>query len=127
MPAGMIYVHKDGALARSLVRARLANRAHHNFRFTTETVPEGELAGVKRFMDGFDITKPIEERVAPDLITDYLLQRFSIAGNPEECVTRLKGLAEVGVERVLLTPPNKAFDEVTEAWGRSVIPTATNL
>jgi 5,10-methylenetetrahydromethanopterin reductase len=127
MPAGMIYVHKDGARARSLVRARLANRAHHNFRFTMETVPEGELAGLKRFMDGFDITKPIEERVDPDLITNYLLQRFSIAGTPQECITRLKGLAEAGVERVLLTPPNKAFDEVVAAWGRSVIPAATKL
>ena len=33
--AGMIYVHEDGDLARDRVRARLANRAHHNFRSPT--------------------------------------------------------------------------------------------
>jgi hypothetical protein len=32
----------------------------------------------------FDISKPIEERVDPNLVTDYLLQRFTIAGTPEE-------------------------------------------
>src|SRR5437870_12715963 len=57
MPAGMICVDDDGELARRRVRSRMANRAHHNFRFTMETVPEGELAGVQKFMDGFDISK----------------------------------------------------------------------
>ena len=47
MPAGMIVVDDDGDLARQRVRSRMANRAHHNFRFTMETVPEGEAAGVK--------------------------------------------------------------------------------
>ena len=72
MPAGMICVDDDGALARQRVRSRMANRAHHNFRFTMETVPERERAGVRKFMDGFDISKPIEERVDPNLVTDYL-------------------------------------------------------
>src|SRR5262249_52753488 len=87
MPAGMIYVDADGARARQRVRARMANRAHHNFRFTMETVPAGEVAGVRRFMEGFDISKPIEERIDPNLVTDYLLQRFTIAGTPQECTT----------------------------------------
>ena len=115
--AGMIYVHEDGDLARDRVRARLANRAHHNFRFTYETVPPGELDGVKRFMAGFDISKPLEERADPALskpleeradpalITDYLLRRFAIAGTPRECAARIRELAEAGVSHVLLTPP----------------------
>src|SRR5438105_256931 len=56
MPAGMIVVDDNGDVARQRVRSRMANRAHHNFRFTMETVPEGEAAGVKRFMDNFDIS-----------------------------------------------------------------------
>jgi alkanesulfonate monooxygenase SsuD/methylene tetrahydromethanopterin reductase-like flavin-dependent oxidoreductase (luciferase family) len=70
MPAGMICVDDDGARARQRVRSRMANRAHHNFRFTMETVPEVEFAGVRKFMEGFDISKPIEERVDPNLVTD---------------------------------------------------------
>ena len=122
MPSGMICVDDDGNLARKRVRPRLANRAHHNFRFTFETVPPEELAGVKSFMEAFDISKPLEERVDPDLVTDYLLQRFTIAGTPEGCAARVKSLEAAGVKRLLLTPPNAIFNETMEAWGRRVIP-----
>jgi 5,10-methylenetetrahydromethanopterin reductase len=121
MPAGMIVVDDDGELARKRVRARMANRAHHNFRFTMETVPDGEAAGVKRFMDAFNISKPIEERVDPDYVTDYLLERFTIAGTPSECVAKVKRLEAAGVKRILLTPPNPIYDQVMETWGRRVI------
>jgi 5,10-methylenetetrahydromethanopterin reductase len=121
MPAGMIVVNDDGDLARRRVRSRMANRAHHNFRFTMETVPEKEVAGVQKFMAGFDISKPIEERVDPDLVTDYLLERFTIAGTPEECIAKVRRLEAEGIRRILLTPPNTIFDEVMEAWGKRVI------
>jgi hypothetical protein len=72
-------------------------------------------------MDAFDISKPIEERVDPDLVTDYLLERFTIAGTADECIAKVKRLEREGVQRVLLTPPNAIYDEVMEAWGRTVI------
>ena len=121
MPAGMIVVDDDGDHARKRVRARMANRAHHNFRFTMETVPEGEAAGVKHFMDNFDISKPIEERVDPSFITDYLLERFTIAGTPRECIDKVKRLEADGIKRILLTPPNAIYDQVMNAWGQRVI------
>ncbi len=121
MPAGMIVVNDDGDLARKRVRSRMANRAHHNFRFTMETVPEKEVAGVQKFMDGFDISKPIEERVDPDLVTNYLLERFTIAGTPQECIAKVKRLEAEGIQRLLLTPPNAIYDEVMEDWGKRVI------
>ncbi|HEX5022661.1 MAG TPA: LLM class flavin-dependent oxidoreductase [Candidatus Binatia bacterium] len=121
MPAGMIVVDQDGDLARRRVRSRMANRAHHNFRFTMETVPEGEAAGVKRFMNHFDISKPIEERIDPSYVTDYLLERFTIAGTPQECIAKVKRLEAAGVKRLLLTPPNAIYDQVMDAWGRQVI------
>ena len=122
MPAGMICVDDDGDLARKRVRSRMANRAHHNFRFTMETVPESEIPGVRRFMEAFDISKPIEERIPPDLVNDYLLQRFTIAGTPDECIAKVKELDQAGVKRLLLTPPNAIYDKVMETWGRRVIP-----
>ena len=126
MPAGMIVVDDDGNLARQRVRSRMANRAHHNFRFTMEPVPANELAGVKKFMEAFDISKPIEERVDPELITEYLLQRFTIAGTAEECVGRVKALEALGIDRLLLTPPNAIYDQVMRAWGDRVIPLCAN-
>jgi 5,10-methylenetetrahydromethanopterin reductase len=122
MPAGMIVVDDDGDLARKRVRSRMANRAHHNFRFTMETVPENEAEGVKKFMDNFDISKPIEERIDPEFVTEYLLERFTIAGTPDECIAKVMRLKAEGIQRILLTPPNTIYDEVMEAWGRRVIP-----
>jgi 5,10-methylenetetrahydromethanopterin reductase len=122
MPAGMIVIDHDGDQARRLVRKRLANRAHHNFRFTLETVPEGELPGIRRFMAAFDISKPIEERVDPEMVTDYLVRRFSIAGTADECVARVKQLEAAGVTRIMLTPPEGICDQIMEAMGKQVIP-----
>jgi 5,10-methylenetetrahydromethanopterin reductase len=121
MPAGMIAVDDDGDLARQRVRSRMANRAHHNFRFTMETVPEGEAAGTNKFMDNFDISKPIEERINPNFVTDYLLERFTIAGTAAECIAKVRRLEAEGVKRILLTPPNAIYDQVMEKWGRQVI------
>jgi 5,10-methylenetetrahydromethanopterin reductase len=116
--AGMLCVLDNGDEARKIVR----NRAHHNFRFTFETVPPKELEGVKRFVAGFDVMKPMEERVDPDLVNDYLVRRFSIAGTPRECIERIEELKAAGVEHLMLTPARKVYGETVEAFAAKVIP-----
>ncbi len=118
----MLCVDEDGNKARKIVRNRIANRAHHNFRFTFETVPPEELDGVKKFMAGFDVMKPMEDRVDPDLVNDYLVQRFSIAGSPKECIERIEELKAAGVEHLMLTPARKVYPETVEAFAKNVIP-----
>lgn len=120
--AGMLCVDDDGGKARKIVRNRIANRAHHNFRFTYETVPPDELDGVKKFMAGFDVMKPMEDRVDPDLVNDYLVRRFSIAGNPRECIDRIEELEAAGVDHLMLTPARKVYSETVETFARKVIP-----
>jgi 5,10-methylenetetrahydromethanopterin reductase len=120
--AGMLCIREDGDEARKIVRNRIANRAHHNFRFTFETVPPNELAGVKKFMDGFDVMKPMEDRVDANLVNDYLVRRFSIAGNPKECTERIEELQAAGVEHLMLTPARKVYGETVEAFATKVIP-----
>lgn len=119
--AGMLCVNDDGDKARKIVRNRIANRAHHNFRFTFETVPAHELAGVKKFMAGFDVMKPMEDRVDPDLVSDYLVKRFSIAGTPNECIERIEELKAAGVEHLMLTPARTVYDATVEAFANNVI------
>ena len=120
--AGMLCVRDDGSEARKIVRNRIANRAHHNFRFTFETVPAEELEGVKKFVAGFDVMKPMEDRVDPDLVNNYLVRRFSIAGNPRECIERIEELQAAGVEHLMLTPARKVYGETVEAFAMKVIP-----
>jgi 5,10-methylenetetrahydromethanopterin reductase len=122
LAAGMLCVREDGNEARKIVRNRIANRAHHNFRFTFETVPAHEFEGVKKFMDGFDVMKPMEDRVDPDLVNDYLIHRFSIAGNSNECIERIEELKAAGVEHLMLTPARKVYSETVEAFAKNVIP-----
>jgi 5,10-methylenetetrahydromethanopterin reductase len=122
LAAGMLCVREDGNEARKIVRNRIANRAHHNFRFTFETVPPHELDGVRKFMDGFDVMKPMEDRVDPDLVNDYLIHRFSIAGNSKECIERIEELKAAGVEHLMLTPARKVYTETVEAFAKNVIP-----
>ena len=120
--AGMVCIKEDGDEARQIVRRRLANRAHHNFQATVETVPEEELAAVKKFMEAFDQSKPMEERSDPALITDYLVRRFAIAGTAKECIARLEELAEAGVKRVMLTPARSVYEETVETLAKEVMP-----
>ena len=120
--AGMLCVCDDGKEARRIVRNRIANRAHHNFRFTLETVPAEELNGVQKFMAGFDVMKPMEDRVDPDLVNDYLVRRFSIAGTPGECIVRIEELKAAGVEHLMLTPARKVYHESVEAFANKVMP-----
>jgi 5,10-methylenetetrahydromethanopterin reductase len=120
--AGMLCVRDDGDEARRIVRNRIANRAHHNFRFTLETVPPEELEGIKRFMAGFDVMKPMEERVNPDLVNQYLIQRFSIAGTAKECIDRIEEFKAAGIEHLMLTPARKVYHESVERFAKDVIP-----
>ncbi|HKX50054.1 MAG TPA: LLM class flavin-dependent oxidoreductase [Candidatus Binatia bacterium] len=120
--AGMLCVCDDGKEARRIVRNRIANRAHHNFRFTLETVPAEELNGVQKFMAGFDVMKPMEDRVDPDLVNDYLVRRFSIAGTPGECIARIEELKAAGVKHLMLTPARKVYHESVEAFANKVMP-----
>ena len=120
--AGMLCVRDDGNEARKIVRNRIANRAHHNFRFTYETVPPDELEGVQKFMAGFDVMKPMEDRVDPDLVNDYLVHRFSIAGTPGECIERIEELKAAGVDHLMLTAARKVYHETVEAFAAKVIP-----
>ena len=120
--AGIACVDDDSDRARETARGRLANRAHQNFRFTLETVPPEELAGVKAFMDNFDVTKKIDERSDPRLVTDYLTQRFALAGSPAECVKRIKEIEQAGIHSFLLTLPPKVYRDVMHQWAETVMP-----
>ena len=67
-------------------------------------------------------TKPLEERIYPAQLSDYLVRRFSIAGTPGECVERLKELASGGIDSVMVTAPEATYNEVMENWANEVMP-----
>jgi alkanesulfonate monooxygenase SsuD/methylene tetrahydromethanopterin reductase-like flavin-dependent oxidoreductase (luciferase family) len=66
--------------------------------------------------------KPMEDRVDPDLVNDYLIHRFSIAGSSKECIDRIEELKTAGVDHLMLTPARKVYGESVEAFAAQVLP-----
>lgn len=117
----MCSVDKDGHEAREKIRARVANRAHHNFRITLESVPEEHRPGVQRLLDNFDVTNWRSPKHV-EFITDYLLDRFTISGTPEACVERIRSIEALGVKRLMIDPPSQDFDLSLGMFASEVLP-----
>lgn len=117
----VVSVGRDGREARERVRARVANRAHHNFRVTLESVPEKHRPEIQHLLGNFDVTDWRSPKHVP-LITDYILDRFTITGTPEQCVRRLREMESYGVKSLMIDPPVQGFDEALELFAREVMP-----
>lgn len=125
--AGIMCVDDDGNRARQLARARLPNRAHHNFRFTLETVPPEEQASVKTFMENFDVTKAKDKNIDPKYVTPYMMNRFSICGSPDECAHRVRNLVQTGIRDFLLTVSPTGYRDTMRKWSEAVMPRVAGL
>lgn len=117
----VVSVDRDGTNAREKVRSRVANRAHHNFRMTLDSVPEQFRPEIQNLLDNFDVSNWRDPKHVP-LITDYILDRFTITGTPEQCVERIKEVESFGVKSIMIDPPSQDFDESLEMFAKEVLP-----
>lgn len=117
----MVSIDTDPNATHVGARLRAANRAHHNFLSTLESVPEHERPAVERLMREFDLEKRRDPRYA-ELVTDYLFDRFCIAGTPGQVIARLQALSEAGVDHVMVDLPMKTFDANLDLMIREVLP-----
>ena len=117
----IVSVDADGARAREKVRARVANRAHHNFRMTLDSVPDAFKPEIQNLLDNFDVSNWRDPKHVP-FITDYILDRFTITGTPEACVDRIKEIESYGVRSIMIDPPVQDFDESLRMFTEEVLP-----
>lgn len=117
----VVSLGRDGKEARERVRARVANRAHHNFRMTLESVPDEHKPEIRNLLDNFDVSDWRSPKHV-SLITDYILDRFTITGTPEQCVKRLREMEGYGVKSLMIDPPVQGFDETLEMFAKEVMP-----
>jgi len=117
----VVSVDRDGKAAREKVRARVANRAHHNFRMTLESVPDPHKPEIQNLLDNFDVSNWRDPKHVP-LITDYILDRFTITGTPEQCVERIREIESFGVKSIMIDPPVQDFDESLRLFSEEVLP-----
>jgi 5,10-methylenetetrahydromethanopterin reductase len=122
MAAGLVNIAKDRKKARDGVRGRLANRAHHNFRFTYETVPPEHLEEVKNWMKLFDIDDALNEAKQRELLPEYLVDRFSITGTVQDVINSVENLRKLGIGHIMIDPPFTGYEKVMKTFAEEVLP-----
>ena len=119
--AGMVNIAEDRKKAREGIRGRLANRAHHNFRFTYETVPPEHLQEAKNWMKLFEIDDALIEAKQKELLPDFLVDRFAIAGTVQDCVNAVERLSSMGVNHIMIDPPFTGYEKVMKTFAEEVV------
>jgi 5,10-methylenetetrahydromethanopterin reductase len=101
-----VGVHPDAAVARDLVRGSTAIFA----RFAAEGAPADGLSnvtrrGIDQLASGYQRARH-GEAAAPQArsLEDEFIDRFALAGPPEVVAARLRDLAGLGLERVIVVP-----------------------
>ena len=120
----MVSIDRDPKAGHEGARLRAANRVHHNFLSTLESVPEEERPAVKKLMKEFDLEQRRDPKYAA-LVTDYLFERFCIAGTPEQVVERFKRIEAEGVDHVMIDLPLRTFDENLAIMIDEILPRVT--
>ena len=54
-------------------------------------------------------------------LTEYLTERFAVAGTPEECLEKAQSLAAAGVDVLLITAIGPDPDGIIRRFGQEVI------
>jgi 5,10-methylenetetrahydromethanopterin reductase len=122
MAAGLVNIAKDRKEARDGVRGRLANRAHHNFRFTYETVPYEHLEEVKNWMKLFDIDDALNEAKQRKLLPEYLVDRFSLTGTVQDVINAVENIRKLGIDHIMIDPPFTGYEKVMRTFAEEVMP-----
>lgn len=113
-------VDPDVAVARDAIRPRLANRVRHNYMAARELVPEEHRPAFERLLQSFDLKQWHEQEQAA-LVTDFMVDRFTLAGPPESVLERLDRLTKLGVDGVVVNFPPDDFDAQVDRFARQVI------
>jgi len=108
-----LVCHPDRAVARDLVRGGLTT-------FARFSVMHGEVSGpaddasrkvLQRLHDGYDMRAHTRaDSVQATLLDDAFVDRFAIAGPPDYCLERLQALANLGLDKVVISGPTAGSD-----------------
>jgi 5,10-methylenetetrahydromethanopterin reductase len=110
-----LVCHPDRATARALVRGGLTTFARFSVMHGAAHGPlsEDERQTLGRLHDGYDMKRHTrgDSRQA-ELLPDDFVDHFAIAGPPELCIERLQELAELGIEKLIVSGATAGVDRV---------------
>lgn len=112
------------------IRMALAASGHHAFRFTLEgkNVPE-ELQEAVMALQGEYVPAQHEQlgetrnaALSDELgLTDFLADRFAVAGTPDECLAKVRTIQDAGVDNLLILAISSDSDNIIRRFGEEVI------
>ncbi len=120
----IVHIEEDGKAARETVRPRLCTRANHNFRLALNAVPEEHRAGVEKFRANYDEFNVGAGSPNAAGITDYMIDRFAVVGNPDECLERFREIEKLGAKTFIfaMSYTLEARREIVRFVGEKAIP-----
>lgn len=109
------------------IKMALAASAHHAFRFTLEgkNVPEDLRESVMALQGEVEHEKVGETRnaaLSDELgLTEFLAERFAVAGTPAKCLAKVRTIQEAGVDCLLITAMGPEPNVIIRRFGEDVI------
>ncbi|MCC7106088.1 MAG: LLM class flavin-dependent oxidoreductase [Chloroflexi bacterium] len=119
--ACMMAVEDSREKARDIMRARVANRARHNFLAAPQLIPPQRRSEADALIASFDLGKWFDPKHAP-LVTDFMLDRFAVTGTPDQVVEQLEHLESLGVRNLMIDLPMERYDATLRTIGEKVLP-----
>lgn len=124
-----VAVNEDAGVARDLVRGSAAIFA----RFATEGAPPDGLSditrrGIDQVAADYDEARHGEAKAAyARELEDDFIDRFAVAGTPDQVAERLRSVAELGLERIIVVPGSLDADPAlmersNELFAAAVLP-----
>ena len=93
---------EDGTRARDLVRAHVSRVVIRPLPFE---MPPEDMEAVERIRDTYDYYHHMDTEAShADLVPDSLVDRFALAGTPDECRERVAQIAELGIDQISIIP-----------------------
>lgn len=122
-----VAAHADRAKARRLASPDVAMHAHIAAWSSGNlaSMTEAERRTVARIAGAYDMTRHARHGAQTEVIDDAFIDAQAVVGPPEECVARLRRLAGLGLDRlVLMLPPPLRGDAAAayETVVRGVLP-----
>ena len=123
-------IANDRAAAIDEIRMALAASAHHAFRFTLEGkhIPDelreamlaiqGEYVAAEHEQVGDTRNAALSDELG---VTDYLADRFAVAGTPDECRAKVRQIAASGVAVLQITAISHEPADIIRRFGEEII------
>jgi 5,10-methylenetetrahydromethanopterin reductase len=127
--APRLSIAENRAKALKDIRASVASAGNHALRsgLAGKNVPERFQESIRRFHQEYDYSQHGDKtgknaRLIDDLgLTDYLLDRFAVAGTPSDIVDRIQSLARLGLKNLWLSSPGDDPSSL-DLMGQEVLP-----